>query len=134
MIENAVVGLKPGAVWEPLFDLARAVIAPGGRMHLVALVKVATDDDEPQRLRATEQELEKASVPLRREGFHVSTEADLFIAGAGPQLARIAEDRQADLLIVGMGHRSRVGKALLGSDAQSVLLHAGRPVLTTRIG
>jgi nucleotide-binding universal stress UspA family protein len=44
----------------------------------------------------------------------------------------VAEEVGADLVVVGIHRRSPVGKALLGSNAQQILLNAGCPVLAVR--
>jgi nucleotide-binding universal stress UspA family protein len=45
----------------------------------------------------------------------------------------IAQEVGADLLVVGIHRRSPVGKALLGSNAQRIILNAACPVLTVRV-
>jgi nucleotide-binding universal stress UspA family protein len=47
-------------------------------------------------------------------------------------IVQIANDRAADLIVIGLRRRSAVGKLLLGSTAQTILLHASCPVLTVR--
>jgi nucleotide-binding universal stress UspA family protein len=44
----------------------------------------------------------------------------------------IANNREATLIVLGLRHRSAVGKLLLGSTAQNILLNADCPVLTIR--
>ena len=48
------------------------------------------------------------------------------------ELLRIAEHEQATLIIVGLHRRSPIGKALMGSTAQRVMLGAHCPVLGVR--
>lgn len=45
-------------------------------------------------------------------------------------LTRIVEDHKADLLVVGTRGRSRIGKLLLGSSAETIFRQAPCPVLT----
>jgi nucleotide-binding universal stress UspA family protein len=44
----------------------------------------------------------------------------------------IAQTREASMVVLGLRHRSAVGKLLLGSTAQNILLNAECPVLTIR--
>lgn len=49
--------------------------------------------------------------------------------GHATEITQIAADRGTDLIVIGLRRRSTVGKLLLGSTAQSILLHAGCSVL-----
>jgi nucleotide-binding universal stress UspA family protein len=60
----------------------------------------------------------------------------LHLATAGPDLAgallELVDSVGADLLVIGARRRSPVGKALLGSVAQTVILEANLPVLVVK--
>jgi nucleotide-binding universal stress UspA family protein len=45
---------------------------------------------------------------------------------------KVAQEAESALIVVGLRHRSRVGKFLLGSSVQRILLEADCPVLTVR--
>lgn len=47
-------------------------------------------------------------------------------------LISIAEDSDADLIVIGLRRRSPVGKLILGSNAQRILLDAHCPVLAVK--
>jgi nucleotide-binding universal stress UspA family protein len=47
-------------------------------------------------------------------------------------LIAVAEDQGADLIVIGIRRRSAVGKLVLGSNAQDVLLNAPCPVLAVK--
>ena len=48
------------------------------------------------------------------------------------ELITTAEDRDAEFIVIGLRRRSPVGKLLLGSNAQRVLLDASCPVLAVK--
>ena len=48
------------------------------------------------------------------------------------EILTIAEETGATLIVVGLRRRSAVAKALLGSNAQRLILEAGCPVLAVR--
>jgi nucleotide-binding universal stress UspA family protein len=60
----------------------------------------------------------------------------LHLATAGPDVADtllgLVEEVDADLLVIGARRRSPVGKALLGSVAQTLILEANLPVLVVK--
>lgn len=49
-------------------------------------------------------------------------------------LIGIAEDADADLIVIGLRRRTPVGKLILGSNAQRILLDAPCPVLAVKVG
>ena len=61
---------------------------------------------------------------------------ELHLATAGPDLAgallKLVDSVDADLLVIGARRRSPVGKALMGSVAQTLLLEANLPVLVVK--
>jgi nucleotide-binding universal stress UspA family protein len=48
------------------------------------------------------------------------------------ELLKVADEVKAELLVIGMRHRTPVGKLLMGSVAQRVLLDAKVPVLAVK--
>jgi nucleotide-binding universal stress UspA family protein len=62
----------------------------------------------------------------------ISCSTELMVRGKDPgeDIVECAKEKQADLIVVGVRIRSRVGKMLLGSTAQYVILKAHCPVLT----
>ena len=58
------------------------------------------------------------------------------LASAGVDVAEtlleLVDTLDADLLVIGARQRSPVGKALMGSVAQTVILHAKVPVLVVK--
>jgi nucleotide-binding universal stress UspA family protein len=58
----------------------------------------------------------------------------LLIRGlsAGEDLVEFANENEVDEIIVGVKRRSKVGKLLMGSTAQYVILQAECPVVTVK--
>lgn len=80
-------------------------------------------DAEAQRL---EERLEESGLP---HTVHRFTSTDL----AADDVLKTAEDVDADLIVIGLRHRTPVGKLILGSTAQSILLEASCPVLAVKL-
>ena len=51
---------------------------------------------------------------------------------AAEDILHTAHEEDADLIVIGIRRHSRLGKFLLGSDAQTILLEASCPVLAVR--
>jgi nucleotide-binding universal stress UspA family protein len=134
MRSNIVIGLKPGLSAETLIGLAREISAPDATLHLVSYVTVGRSDDEAARLSAVQRDIEALAAPLRSAGHTVETVVEIVALGLGSELTEYAVEVGADLIVIGLAKRTRVGKALVGGDAQVILLNAACPVLATRIG
>ncbi len=83
--------------------------------------------------RAKEDALQKLSEAKKfydEAGISCSTELMVRGKDPGEDIVEFAKEKKVDLIIVGVRIRSRVGKMLLGSTAQYVILKAHCPVLT----
>ena len=82
--------------------------------------------------REAEQEIERIRTQLVESG--VEHEIRHLIRGFEPaeDVLAIAETEDADLIVIGLRHRTPVGKLLMGSNAQRVLLDATVPVLAVK--
>ncbi len=56
----------------------------------------------------------------------------LYATDLSPNAVQFAEDKQINEIIVGVRMRSKVGKLLMGSTAQHVILNAPCPVVTRK--
>lgn len=81
---------------------------------------------------ANRQELEELAGELAGSGIDYEVR-DLAL-GHTPavDLMSVAAETEAELIVIGLRRRSPVGKLLLGSDAQQILLQADCPVLAVK--
>jgi nucleotide-binding universal stress UspA family protein len=65
---------------------------------------------------------------------NIACETHLLIRGLSPgeDLIRFAKENDVDLMVVGVKRRSKVGKMLMGSTAQFVIIKAPCPVLSIK--
>jgi len=113
------------------FDQAARIVAriPGGHLHVVyALPADATPEGARTQaglLRLYVSEKAQAFDALKRRlvGLHVRT------GDAAHEIAQLAEDVDADLVVVGTGKRPDVKKLLLGSTSGRIVALTSRPVL-----
>nr|MCU0563767.1 universal stress protein [Desulfobacterales bacterium] len=50
----------------------------------------------------------------------------------GEDILKIAEEKQAEEIVIGIQRKSKVGKLLFGSTAQFIIMNAACPVVTVR--
>lgn len=83
---------------------------------------------------AVETESQLDTVRSRLEAAGVKHEIRQLVRGLDPaeDLIKVAEDVSAELIIIGLRRRSPVGKLILGSNAQRILLDAPCPVLAVK--
>ena len=84
--------------------------------------RYAGDED----LRGVRTRLEEAGLPFE---VRQSVGADV-----GDQVLAVATDVDASLIVLGLRRRTPVGKLIMGSVAQRILLGAGCPVLAVKPG
>ena len=112
-------------------------LAKDHAMALDAKVDVVTSMVEAKNsqyddVRQAELGLEYAKALL--EENNIDCETHLLIRGLSPgeDLVQFAEDNRINEIIVGVRRRSKVGKLLMGSTAQHVILNAPCPVVTIK--
>ena len=87
------------------------------------------DLDEARR---SEAELEAIRAEVQAEG--VEPDVRQMVRGLEPaeDLINVATEVNADFIVIGLRRRSPVGKLILGSNAQRVLLDAPCPVMAVK--
>jgi nucleotide-binding universal stress UspA family protein len=80
----------------------------------------------------SESQLEEVRSTLRESG--VEHEVRQLVRGLDPadDLVKVATETDAEIIVIGLRRRSPVGKLILGSNAQRVLLDAPCPVLAVK--
>lgn len=77
------------------------------------------------------QELEELNSQLTAAGLALVIESSV-LADPGDAVIQIAQERSVEMIVIGLRHRSMVGKLILGSTVQRILLEATCPVLAVR--
>lgn len=109
--------------------LRRAVTEAKLRALDLVVVDLQRGEDGPP---GVDQELAAAQQDLHTVGLgcqHRRTPEGLESA---EYLINVADDQAAEFIVIGLRRRSPVGKLILGSNAQRVLLDASCPVLAVK--
>jgi nucleotide-binding universal stress UspA family protein len=76
--------------------------------------------------------LKKLEADLTEAGVDVEIRQLIRGHDAAEEILDAAQQDAAELIVIGLRHRTAVGKLLLGSTAQRILLHATCPVLSVK--
>ena len=127
---TVLVGYVPTPLGEATL---RAGVAESRRRaeHLL-VVNMSRDDVLVDAHRADRDDLDRVERDVTELG--VDVEVVRIEQGSDPAdaLVRVAEERRASVVVIGLRHRTPVGKLIMGSTAQRVLLDARCPVLAVK--
>jgi nucleotide-binding universal stress UspA family protein len=129
---NVVVGYVPKAEGQAALTSAIAEAKlRGAKVVVVNSHRGGTDFDGAASARA-DTEMEEVKGKLDAAG--VEHETRQLVRGFEPaeDLLGIAAEVSAELIVIGLRRRSPVGKLILGSNAQRILLDAKCPVLAVK--
>lgn len=98
----------------------------------LVIVNSATGGAYADRGLATDTDLDQAATHARERDVPVTIRQATDALAAAETLLSHAEEVSAELIVIGLRSRSRTGKFLLGSTAQTVLLRANCHVLAVK--
>ena len=129
---TVVVGFVPKPEGEAALSsgIAEAKLR-GAKIVVVNSHRGGSEFDQEASAKA-DQEMERIGKLLDDSG--VEHELRQLVRGFEPaeDLISIAESADAELIVIGLRRRSPVGKLILGSNAQRILLDAKCPVLAVK--
>ncbi|HET7823610.1 MAG TPA: universal stress protein [Ornithinibacter sp.] len=127
---TVLVGYVPTALGEA--TLRAGVQESRRRSEPLLVVNMSRDDVLVDAHRAATDDLDRVERDVTELG--VDVEVVRIEQGSDPAdaLVRVAEDRDASVIVIGLRHRSPVGKLIMGSSAQRILLDARCPVLAVK--
>lgn len=117
-------------------DFGRAALTHGAaeatlRGENLLVINDTTGDSFVDARFAHEDEIARVRESLATLGLRAEVRQDV-VRDVAAGVVAAAGDCEASLIVVGVRHRSPVGKALLGSVAQRVILDAPCPVLAVK--
>jgi nucleotide-binding universal stress UspA family protein len=129
------VTIVVGYVPRPEGRAALRRAAEEARLRRMKLIVISSDKGGGRREEETlehERELRRVRAQLEADG--IEHEVRQLARGRDPSddLIAVAEETHADSIVIGLRRRSPVGKLILGSNAQRILLDAPCPVLAVK--
>ncbi len=103
----------------------------GARLVVINSARGGRDFDEEDSVRS-ERELDAIRTQLREAGLEAEVRQLVRGMDVAEDLISVAEETRADCIVIGLRRRSPVGKLILGSNAQRILLDAPCPVLAVK--
>lgn len=103
----------------------------GASIEVVTSLQKGTES-ETKNIEQAERGLEYAKALFEEDNLECNTHLLIRGLSAGEDLVEFAKENAVDEIVVGVKRRSKVGKLLLGSTAQYVILQAHCPVVTVK--
>jgi nucleotide-binding universal stress UspA family protein len=110
---------------------AEECLLRGTRLIVISSHRGGKDFDPDEAIQF-EKELTRVGDLLQEKGL--DHEVRQLVRGNDPaeDLISVADEESADFIVIGLRRRSPVGKLILGSNAQRILLDASCPVLAVK--
>jgi nucleotide-binding universal stress UspA family protein len=127
-----LVGYDGSNVGKDALDMARKFARQfDAGVDVVTSMAKGTQENQ-EDIQHAEGGLEYAQGLFQKDGIDCRTH--LLIRGLSPgeDLVKFAKDNGGELIVIGVRRRSKVGKLLMGSTAQYVILNAPCPVVSVR--
>lgn len=125
-----LLGYKPNALGDAALE--RAIEEARRHEDRLVVLNVARGDSAIEDDRVSDPQAEKLARRLAESGVEHEVELLVEPGDVADEVIEAAERLDADLIVIGLRHRTAVGKLILGSDAQRILMHASCPVLAVK--
>jgi nucleotide-binding universal stress UspA family protein len=127
-----VVGYVPTPEGEAAFDRAVAECKLRGLSLVLVNSRPSGRTGGRGDLALTEEQVQAIHDRLHASGIDHDVRG--LVEGNGPadDLIAVADETEAELIVIGLRRRTPVGKLILGSHAQRILLDASCPVLAVK--
>lgn len=130
MTETIVVGYIPSPHGIAAFERAKdEAVLRGSRL---VVVNTGQHGNYANPAFASPEDLDAIDAELTAAGLDHEVLQPTGGLAAAEEILRVAEEQKAALIVIGIRRRSPVGKLLLGSTAQEVLLSASCAVLAVK--
>jgi nucleotide-binding universal stress UspA family protein len=127
---SIVVGFVPTPAGEAALTagIAEAVL----RNEDLVIVNSAREGALVDKSVASEDVMERAARRASEAGITATLIQPPYQHDLADEFLEVAREAGASLIVIGLRHRTQVGKFILGSHAQRILMQADRPVLAVK--
>ena len=125
-----VVGFVPRPEGHAALD--RAIAEAKLRGARLVVLNVSRGDALVDSRYASSSDWDAVKAKLEESGVEHEVAQSVEARDPADQLLRVAEETNAELIVIGLRRRTPVGKLIMGSAAQTVLLDADAPVLAVK--
>ena len=130
-MSTIVVGYVPNALGEAA--VSQAVEEARRREAELVVINTTRADRLVNPAYADDDDVSKLDALLRATGVPFSVRHSISEATAAEEVVDTAEELGAELIVIGLRHRTPVGKLIMGSTAQTILLSARCNVLAVKL-
>ena len=127
---SIIVGFVPTPAGEAA--LAAGIAEAALRNQDLVIVNSAREGALVDKAVATAGLLEEAAKRATDAGVRTSVLQPSYQHDLADEFLDLAREVNASLIVIGLRHRSQVGKFIMGSHAQRILIQADRPVLAVK--
>ncbi|NUU32397.1 universal stress protein [Arthrobacter sp. C9C5] len=127
---SIIVGYLPSP--EGTAALEAAITQARKDAKLLVVINSSRGDALVDKRYAENEEIAGIEERLKKEGIEHLVQQPVRGNDAASEVLQAAEQHRADLIVIGLRRRTPVGKLIMGSTAQQILLEAGCPVLAVK--
>lgn len=129
---SIIVGYVPTA--EGTAALDRAISEAHRSQSRLVIINSSRGDSIVDKRYAQAQDINEVTARLEKEGIDHLVLQPVRGNDAASEVLEAADKYRAELIVIGLRKRTPVGKLIMGSTAQQILLEASCPVLAVKAG
>jgi nucleotide-binding universal stress UspA family protein len=127
---SIIVGYVPTPEGEAALE--RAILEARKDNTLLVVINSSRGDAPVDKRYAQEDAITNIGDRLRNEGIEHQILQPVRGNEAANEVLRAADEYRADLIVIGLRRRTPVGKLIMGSTSQQILLEADCPILAVK--
>ena len=127
---SIIVGFVPTPAGEAA--LTAGIAEAKLRSEDLVIINSAREGALVDKTVASDDVLERAARRATEAGVKTTVIQPPYLHDLADEFLDVAREANASLIVIGLRHRTQVGKFILGSHAQRILMQADRPVLAVK--